>query len=124
MTEQGARFLAGVNGEAVRAGVSVDELVSGLDRDGVVSVPGLLRPEQVAEMQQVFNLRLRRDVQLLAIERHVIDEVRDAMPAPDELIAQLAHAHHRRIPLPRAGCEETVVHVHFPLAPYSGRGLG
>jgi hypothetical protein len=62
--------------------VSVDELVSGLDRDGVVSVPGLLRPEQVAEMQQAFNLRLRRlrwnhldGYQKTEPNRHMVEDV-------------------------------------------------
>ena len=38
----------------------VDEIVAALEQDGVVRVPGLFAPEQLAAMQQAFDARLRQ----------------------------------------------------------------
>jgi hypothetical protein len=59
-----------------------DELVKTLDRDGIVRLPGLLSPQQLASMQQAFASRLRRvrwnhfdGYERTELHRHMLQDV-------------------------------------------------
>jgi hypothetical protein len=59
-----------------------DELVKTLDRDGIVRLPELLSPQQLASMQQVFASRLRRvrwnhfdGYERTELHRHMLQDV-------------------------------------------------
>ena len=59
-----------------------DDLVKTLDRDGIVALPGLLSPQQLASMQESFAMRLRRvrwnhfdGYERTEIYRHMLQDV-------------------------------------------------